>query len=314
MARIGAAPFLAMMLILATASFPLFYVFDDFFVWLLLRFVFHGAIGIAFVLSEFWISALAPPGRRGLILGIYGTVLSLGFAIGPAILGLVGSVGFMPFLLGTIVMGAATLPVLIALKANPAMSEKPRGSLLRFITMVPLATFAAFTMGATEWGTVSFLAIYGLRIGFNEATAALLISAVAAGNILSQLPLGLIADRMDRRTLLLLIALIATALAASIPFISHITVLLFLVVMLWGGVVTGLYTVGLIHLGGRLTGTDLVSANAAFILMYSVGVLVGPALAGIGMDLWDPHGLIAVAAVFTLGYAGIAAWRIIKVP
>jgi hypothetical protein len=50
--------------------------------WFPLRIVFHGAITILFVLSEFWINTAAPPSRRGLVLGIYATVLSLGFAAG----------------------------------------------------------------------------------------------------------------------------------------------------------------------------------------------------------------------------------------
>ena len=48
---------------------------------------FHGATTTLFILSEFWINAAAPPKRRGLVLGIYATVLSVGFAVGaPALL------------------------------------------------------------------------------------------------------------------------------------------------------------------------------------------------------------------------------------
>ncbi|HUG62131.1 MAG TPA: MFS transporter [Methylomirabilota bacterium] len=310
--RIGAAPFLAIVLVVATATFPLFYVFDDYTVWFVLRFLFHGSINVAFVLSEFWINALAPPGRRGLVMGIYATVLSLGFAVGPAILGVVGSAGVAPFVVGTAAMALATVPVLLALKANPVMDEKPRGSILRYVVLVPLATFAALTMGATESGMLSFIAIYGLRIGFNEATAVMLVSAVAVGNIVSQIPLGLISDRVDRRKLLLVIAVIATAIAAMIPLVADVTLLLFASLVVWGGVVAGLYTVGLTHLGARLSGSDLASANAAFILMYSFGMLAGPALVGAGMDVWDPHGLMVVAAAFTFGYSGLAAWRILR--
>ncbi len=47
-----------------------------------------------------------------------------------------------------------------------------------------------------------------------------------------------------------------------------------------GGVVAGLYTVGLAHLGSRLGGADLAAANAAFIFCYSLGMLVGPQTLG----------------------------------
>jgi MFS family permease len=311
--RFGAAHFLALVLVVATMSFPLFYVFESHLAWFVLRFVFHGSINIAFVLSEFWINSLAPPGRRGLVLGIYATVLSIGYAVGPAILSLVGSAGPMPFVIGTAVLAAATLPVLAALKANPVMDEAPRGSLFRYMTVVPLATFAALTMGATESGVLSFIAIYGLRIGFDASMAALMVSAVVAGNVISQIPLGLISDRVDRRKLLLVIATIGTLLAAMMPLLASSMTLLIASLIAWGGVVAGLYTVGLTHLGARLSGTDLASANAAFIMMYSVGMLVGPTMIGAGMQVWDPHGLTVVAASFTAGYALLVAWRIFRV-
>src|SRR5712671_1402130 len=62
-----------------------------------LRVLLHIALTVLFILSEFWISTSAPPHRRGLVLGIYATVLSLGFAAGPWLFSHLGSTGFLPF-------------------------------------------------------------------------------------------------------------------------------------------------------------------------------------------------------------------------
>jgi hypothetical protein len=72
--------------------------------------------------------------------------------------------------------------------------------------------------------------------------------------------------------------------------------------------------VGLTHLGARLTGSDLASANAAFIFMYSVGMLAGPAMTGVGMDALGPQGLVVVPALILVGYAVFAVYRIRRVP
>ncbi len=308
--RIGAARLLFLVLVVATLTFPLFYLVESYAGWFVLRFLFHGCTVVAFVLSEFWINALAPAGRRGLVMGIYSTVLAVGFAVGPAILGLVGSAGPAPFVIGTFVLAVATLPVLLALKANPPMEKRPRGSILGFVTLVPMATFAALVMGANESGVMSFIAIYGLKLGYVEATAALFVSAFALGNVVSQVPLGLLADRVDRRRLLFAIAASSTVLALLIPVVAGWPPLLLAVVAMWGGVVAGLYTVGLTHLGARLSGTDLASANAAFVLMYAVGMLIGPAAMGASMDAFGPHGMIAVSAALTFAYALLAIGRI----
>ena len=83
----------------------------------------------------------------------------------------------------------------------------------------------------------------------------------------------------------------------------------------WGGGVAALYTIGLAHLGSRLTGRELASANAAFVFCYGFGMLVGPQAIGIGMDL-RPRGFGYSLALFfalyiVLGHAahGVDAAR-----
>ena len=66
---------------------------QDFFAWLPLRFLLGLVVGPLYVLSEVWIIGLAPPQRRGRILGLYTTVISTGFAAGPIALIIVGSHG-----------------------------------------------------------------------------------------------------------------------------------------------------------------------------------------------------------------------------
>lgn len=308
--KVGAAQLLLAALAVATLTFPLFYVFESYGAWMVLRFVFHGSVTAAFILSEFWINALAPDGKRGLLLGVYATVLSLGFAVGPAILGLVGSDGFLPFALGTVALAVSLVPVVFALGANPHMPEKPTGSFFRYLFLVPLGTFAGLTFGATDSGILAFIAVYGLRVGLDQATAALLVSALAVGNIVSQIPLGLLADRMDRRWLLLAVSLVAMGAMLTLPLVSGSPAFLLAVMAVFGGVVAGLYTVGLVHIGARLTGSDLAAANAGFVFMYGLGMLVGPAAVGAGMDWWNPHGLAVVTATMLAAYALLAVYRI----
>jgi MFS family permease len=70
--------------------------------WFVLRFLLGVATNPLYVLSETWMIALAPPARRGRIMGIYSTVISAGFATGPLCLLLVGSEGWPPFLVGIV--------------------------------------------------------------------------------------------------------------------------------------------------------------------------------------------------------------------
>lgn len=287
-------------ILLAAVSGLGFYYIQNFWLWFPLRLVFHGAITTLFILSEFWINAAAPPRRRGLVLGIYATVLSLGFATGPLLFSLLGSDGVLPFAVGAGIILLAAAPIFIARGESPIIDEKPELHFMRYILLVPTATAAVFIFGAVEVGGLSLLPIYATRAGFSEPQAALLLTVMGVGNMAFQIPLGMLSDRMkDRRRLLTIMAVIGLVGALCLPLIAHSWVLMAAVLLLWGGCVAGLYTVGLSHLGSRLHGADLAAANAAFIFCYAVGTVVGPQAIGAAMDVSGNDGFAwAIVAFF----------------
>lgn len=308
--RFGTARMLLAAALLAAVTLPAFYLATAFWVWFPLRLIFSGAITAAFVLSEYWINALAPNARRGLIMGIYATVLSIGFATGPVLFAVVGVEGITPYIAGAAVLAAAAIPVVLARDTEPAGHTRSSAPIRRYLLAAPLATLAAFVFGSVESGSMSLLPVFGVQSGFSGVDSALLVSAVVAGNVLLQIPLGLAADRYDRRHLLLACALIGAGGALMMPLAATDYFWLCALLFVWGGVVAGLYTVGLTQLGSRYEGGDLAGANAAFVLMYSLGMLAGPAAMGTGLSIGGPDGLpLVVAALFAL-YAAVAVWRI----
>ncbi len=299
--KIGLVPTLVLAAIISALSLLGFYLFPSMLAWFALRISFHGAITASFILSEYWINVAAPEKRRGLVLGIYGSVLSLGFAGGPALLYVLGTKGILPFAVGIGIILASTLPAILAHRRQPATDAHPRSrSVLRYIWLVPIATAAAFIFGAVEQAGLALFPVYGARNGFEESQIALLLMVLAFGNVALQLPLGLISDRLsDRRWLLFACAAVGAVGVAIFPWAIQHPVILICGLFVWGGVTTGMYTVGLAHLGSRLKGPDLAQANAAFILCYAIGMVIGPQIAGIAMDVWDPHGFaVALSGMF----------------
>ncbi|TWG99054.1 putative MFS family arabinose efflux permease [Mesorhizobium sp. J18] len=299
-ARFGVVPTMLTMILVGGFSFVGFYFADSFWLWFPLRAVLHCALTLLFILSEFWISTSAPAHRRGLVLGIYATVLSLGFAFGPWLFAQIGSEGFQPFGIAFTLVILAAIPVLLAWRESPNMhKEKSANSFFRYVFLVPTATAAVLVFGAVETGGFALFPVYGARIGYSEAEAALLLSIIGLGNVVLQIPLGMLSDRMgDRRHMLIACAAIGLAGMLLLPMLASSWTASAAVLFIWGGVVAGLYTIGLAHLGSRLSGRDLASANAAFVFCYGIGMLVGPQIIGIGMDALGPSGFAWSLAVF----------------
>ncbi|MDX3929043.1 MAG: MFS transporter [Shinella sp.] len=301
--------------LLASASALGFYYIENFWLWFPLRVVFHGAITMLFILSEFWINAAAPPRKRGLVLGIYATVLSLGFAAGPLLFSILGSEGVLPFAVGAGVILLAAIPIFIARDEGPTIDEKPELHFMRYVFLVPTATAAVFIFGAVEAGGLSLFPIYATRSGLPESQAALLLTVMGIGNFIFQIPLGMLSDRMkDRRTLLSILSLIGLMGALALPMLVENWLLMGVVLLFWGGCVSGLYTIGLSHLGSRLHGADLAAANAAFVFCYAVGTVAGPQAIGAAMDISGNDGF-AWAIVFFFGlYVALSIVRMLFRP
>jgi len=236
------------------------------------------------------------------VLGIYATVLSVGFAAGPLLFSIVGSEGVLPFAIGAVAILMAAIPIFIARNESPALDEKPEMHFLRYIFLVPTATAAVFVFGAVEVGGLSLMPVYATRIGFTESQSALLLTVMGIGNMAFQIPLGMLSDKLkDRRTLLGALATVGLAGSLLLPLISHSWIAMAVILLFWGGCVSGLYTIGLSHLGSRLTGSDLAAANAAFVFCYAVGTVAGPQVVGAAIDMGGNAGFAwSIAGFFAL--------------
>jgi MFS family permease len=308
--HMGVKRLIAIMLALAAVLHVAFWLLPSLVLWAGLRFVLGGAIGVLFVLSEYWIAAAADPARRGLVMGAYATALAIGFAMGPLLLGLTGTSGALPYFATALVIGLGALPLALIGENAPSVDGHAKAPVTAFVRIAPAATFAAMSVGALEIGAFTQLPIHGLRLGLPEIDAARLVSAFAIGNVLFQIPIGWLADRLDRRKVLIGIALAGLALAASLLLTGKGFWPNALVLMGLGGMVGALYTVGLAHLAHRFTDADLVSANAAFVMLYSVGQMVGPPVVGAGIDLAGIAGAPIAMAAILAAYAALVLARI----
>ncbi|WP_176085196.1 MFS transporter [Martelella sp. HB161492] len=310
--RFGAAPTMIGAILIAALSALGFYYAPHFWMWFPLRFTFHGAISTLFILSEFWINAAAPPHRRGLVLGCYATVMSLGFAAGPLIFSATGSAGLLPFAIGAVIILAAAIPVFIARNDGPSIDTPPDLHFFRYIFAVPSATAAVFIFGAVEAGGLSLFPIFATRSAFSEQHAALLLTLMGVGNLIFQIPIGMITDHLkDRRQMLLALAVIGFVGALALPFIVHSFMLTAIVLLFFGGSIAGLYTVGLSHMGTRFSGANLAAANAAFIFCYAIGTVIGPQAIGSAMDVAGKDGFAGAIAIFFGLYLLLAVVRLV---
>ena len=91
----------------------------------------------------------------------------------------------------------------------------------------------------------------------------LALVAMIAGSIGLQYPIGWLADRMPRRALCVACALATAGSAALMPLAVRAPPFFWALVFIWGGAYYAIYTLSLVRLGERFTGSALVAGNAA---------------------------------------------------
>ncbi|MBN9271397.1 MAG: MFS transporter, partial [Mesorhizobium sp.] len=281
---------------------------QDVYLWFPLRFLVGVVTNPLYVLSEIWVIALAPPARRGRVMGIYSTIISAGFAAGPLCLLAVGTEGWPPFLvgIGAFLFCGALLAVVV--RRLPRINEAGDNvSVLGFMPLAWLLLSAVVVAAGFEQAVLALLPVYGIHHGIPEAGMSALLSVMIAGNIAMQVPLGLLAEKLTAR-LVRFVCLLMTILGCLLLPILIETPLIYPCLFVWGAVSYGIYTMSIIELGERFSGSALVAGNAAFSLMWGVGGIVVPPLTGSVMDVIGAPGLpvalggicalLAVATVF----------------
>lgn len=305
--RVGAARLAMVCAIMAAVLLALIGFLQNNFAWFVLRFLVGVAIDPLYVLSEVWMISLAPPGKRGRVMGLYTAIVGAGFAAGPLSLMLVGTQGWPPFLLGIAAFLSCTVCLFVVRHRLPGMDGDGGGiSLASFLRLAPALLLAVAVTAGYEQGMLSLFPVYGGTYGLGEATVASLLALMIAGNVVMQVPLGLLAERVSPRRLMVACASITALGTALMPLFiggSGIWLLLFAI----GGFSYSMYSMALIELGNRFSGQALIAGNAAFAVMWGVGGIGGPPGAGFAMQWagaevlpWVLAGACAVLVAFAL--------------
>ena len=266
-------------------------VFRDVMIWFPIRFFLGVAISAIFIISETWINQLAMPRIRGRIIGTYNTVAAAGFALGPLTLAVIGSQGWPPFLVGITGILIA-LPVFVLARDHlPGFDGREDASVFSFLSLAPMLLLAVAFAALFDQVVLSFLPIYGLRHGLTEATSSLALAVMIIGNVVLQIPIGWLADRISRRFLMNIMAIATMIGSLLLSLLIGESMLLWPMLFVWGAIAFGIYTIALVELGDRFSGALLLAGNGAFGMMWGIGGIFGPPVAGAAMDLIGPEGL-----------------------
>lgn len=302
MRRWGPAQPILIGLAITCVTYLLMPIHPDVWVWLPLRLGLAVAGAMLWITGEAWVNQVAEENRRGRVLALYSMALGSGGAIGPLLLAGIGSEGWLPFLAMAGVTAASIVPVLWVRRVVPAMAGTPASGVLGYVRLAPIPILICGLYAVMDGILMTFLPIYGMRLGLGAEAGLTFLTLLSIGGIAGQLPVGWLADHMDRNRLVLAAVAILIGGTALIPAAMTSLVLGSILFFVYGAVRGGLYTVGMAMLGARFTGADLASASAAFGVAWVLGMVLGPTIGGFALDALPRGGIPLAIGVLLVAF------------
>lgn len=312
MSRFGTVPLVACAIATIIVALVLLPAFPNVYAWFPIRFLLGGAVEVLFIGCDVWVNQVAKEKSRGRVIGVYGFAMSAGFAGGPLIINMTGIEGWAPFLVGIVIIAVATIPLLWSRGVVPRIEGHPTGRLVYFLRIAPTLMIAGLMFGFIDAAALSFLPIFGLGYGYDQTTVVTMVTVIVVGMMITQLPIGWLADHVGGRVMIVGATVLVAVPSALLPFIMDMPFAMWPALLVIGGALGGFYTIGMVMMGRRFKGADLVAVNAAFVVFWALGSMVGPAVTGVAIDATTVDAMPVVVVVACLLYLPLAIARMIK--
>lgn len=279
--------------------------------WILTRGLFGFAAAMLYMTMESWLNDRATNETRGRIFASYMVVNYLGLMLGQWLYVTGKPSSFSLFSLAAIFYALCTIPVGLTRTPQPQTTLVPTLNPLKIFHLSPVGVAGCIVVGFANAAVWVFLPVYAQGQGMTRGLLAAVMVAFTLGGALSQMPIGRLSDRIDRRYVIAAVTL-AAALAgiALYLFGGHDKTLTLALVGVFGFLSLPLYGLSVAHANDRLTRDMFVEASATLLLINAVASAFGPVLGALVTSRFGMQSLFLYTAAFHLAMLAFTLARI----
>ena len=287
-AQVGHIRVFAGLASMASTAVLIHVLFIDPVTWGAMRFVTGLCMAGLYVTEESWLNDLATNQTRGRLLSMYMIVTMGGMTIGQFLLDVADPDGVKLFVLASVLVSASLIPIVLSASSNPPLAVPEKMSLRELADIIPTGIFCAFWNGAAVGVLMGLGAVYAVAVDVPDSRLAFFLAAPLFGSMLLQWPIGYVSDRVSRRGVILVVALVAVATCAALagaPEGSWVSIGLMGVL---GAVAFPIYSLTIAYTADWLPSENLTAGSAVLVRVNGVGALAGPLVATVVIGMTSP--------------------------
>lgn len=269
--------------------------------WTAIRVLSGFSVAGCYTLIESWLQAKITNDIRGRVFSIYRLVDMSGQIMANAIIATLTPASYVSYNLIAIIMCLAILPLALTQSKEPELPERVSYQPFFAMRISPLAGLGVVVAGLSTATFGSVGPIYAIAVGLDLSQIALFLVVSTVGGMASQLPAGILADKVSRRTVLLVFSIMASTLCLLMMLpVADITVggvpLVYVMSFLFGFTTFPIYSICAAHASDFVNQDRMITLSASLIFLYASGAIVSPLFAGMIIERYGASMMFSMIA------------------
>ena len=278
--------------------------------WTAIRVLSGFSVAGCYTLIESWLQAKITNANRGRIFSVYRIIDMSGQVMANAIIATLTPASYISYNIIGIVMCFAILPLALTQSKEPELPETVRYEPLFAYRVSPLAALGVVVAGLSTATFGSVGPIYAIAVGLDLSQIALFLVVSVIGGMISQIPAGILADRLSRRSVLLVYSIMASVLCMAMMLpVTNILIMgipmVYVMSFLFGLTTYPIYSICAAHASDFVEHDRMISLSASLIFLYASGAIISPLVAGWIIENFGAammFSLISAAHLFLMFY------------
>lgn len=269
----------------------------DPYAWAVMRVASGICVAGCYTVIEAWLQAKVTNQTRGRTMGVYRVVDMTGSLAAQMIISVLEPASYVSYNILAIICCAALLPLTLTTVKQPETPASPRLRPSLAHKRSPLAAAAVIVAALSSASFRMVGPLYGQDVGLNADQIAYFLSAFVLGGALAQYPVGWLADKFDRRSVLIWLSVAAiVSSTVTVYSVGFGTTGIMVAAGLFGLTTFPIYSVAAAHAHDFASDDERVELSAALMFYFALGAIAAPYVASVLIDVYGPRALFVMIA------------------